>query len=613
MPATLDDVLRELQQMRRANNQAGGNVFGGNGGAPATGIGSIVEGIGAGFKLVAGASKSIYGANIAQTNQYSEEEVLGGVKGFQMLESPGSIPAVLGQQIVNQLQNEAKLRVKINEETGLTGKLSEDVRNSILHAYPAMLQLGYGIEQISDFYTTMIEKSGRFNLANKEVLIRTAEVSRAFVGDLKQMAEFMQNFQNIGLGSLDTANAIDVIGVKSTSLGLRAKKTITDINENISELNAYGFKNGIQGLAEMSRKATEFRMNMKDVFTVAEKVFSPEGAIDLSANLQVIGGILGDFNDPLKLMYMATNNVEGLQTAMLDAAKSLATYNTEQGRFEVTGINLRRAQAMAKELGMDMKDLGKAAIAAAERGQAASAILATGIKMSDEDREFITNLSQMEGGEMVIKVPESLAQKIGSPLTIQLSQMSDTMAKGLLANKQEMEKQDAKSIAMNQLTLTENIDRNIMSIAATAKISLSQALKDNFETMDLNVKLQTLSGLTGKKVEDLTASGGNDITSFLNNQLQKVRGLFTSGNATEYQEQNRKILESIERRNEKATEARKVVNETKITHQLNASPTLLDSLGRHIVRNPQTWEDMYGSTNNDSQSFLRTNGRTFYQ
>jgi hypothetical protein len=52
-------------------------------------------------------------------------------------------------------------------------------------------------------------------------------------------------------------------------------------------------------------------------------------------------------------MYMATNEVEGLQGALEGVAQSLATYNVETGGFEVTGVNLRQARDIAKALGMD--------------------------------------------------------------------------------------------------------------------------------------------------------------------------------------------------------------------------------------------------------------------
>ena len=100
---------------------------------------------------------------------------------------------------------------------------------------------------------------------------------------------------------------------------------------------------------------------------MGNKVWLPEGGLEVVSNLQVIGGAFGDLNDPIKLMYDATNNVEGLQTAIINASKSLVTYNQEQGRFQVTVANLRRVKAMADELGMSMKDLTDGAAAAVER------------------------------------------------------------------------------------------------------------------------------------------------------------------------------------------------------------------------------------------------------
>ena len=93
-------------------------------------------------------------------------------------------------------------------------------------------------------------------------------------------------------------------------------------------------------MSKMVQRSMEFRMNMQSVFGLAEKVWNPDSALETVANLQMIGGAYQDLNDPIKLMYMATNDVEGLQDAIIGAAKSLVTYNREQGRFQVTGANL---------------------------------------------------------------------------------------------------------------------------------------------------------------------------------------------------------------------------------------------------------------------------------
>lgn len=574
-------------------------------------LGGVVSSLGRISGNVATIASKGWGANIAQTKGYSKEEALGVGQMIDIIGNPLQAPQKLYDQVLNQLQNEAQLRVKINEETGLTGRLSEDVRRSILNSSPAILQLGYGMEQLSGYYTTMIEKSGRWNIQNQEALIRTAAVSRAFVGDLSKMAEIQANIEKVGLGAVNAADAIEKAGIESTSLGLRAKKTTEDINTSILKINAYGFKNGIEGLARMSRLSTEFRMNMEETFKIADKVLSPEGAIELSSNLQVIGGILGDFNDPLKLMYMATNNVEGLQTALIDAAGTLATFNTEQGRFEITGINLRRAKAMAQELGVSYDELAKGAISSAERVQASTALMSTGLQMDKDDREFITNISQMEGGEMVIKLPDSVAERLKLQVgaAIPLNQMTDELKQELIKNRDDFKKQDATSIAQNQLTLTEQIDRNVMAITSAIKVRTSQALKSDFENLNLSSQLQLLSANLGVKVEELGNLTKLDVGIDVDKWVEKVRGLLISNSTQQQQEATDMVKKALETSKDRQIEERKSQVEIRHVHEYNASPTLLDNLGRFIARSPETWDEMYSSNVPEMRSFLYSGGQ----
>jgi len=91
-------------------------------------------------------------------------------------------------------------------------------------------------------------------------------------------------------------------GKSSLALGLNARKVVADVSTNMDKLNTIGFKNGVEGLTRMVQKSIEFNMNIEKVKSMAEKLFDPDQAIALSAELQAIGGAIGDFNDPLKLM-----------------------------------------------------------------------------------------------------------------------------------------------------------------------------------------------------------------------------------------------------------------------------------------------------------------------
>jgi hypothetical protein len=325
------------------------------------------------------------------------------------------------------------------------------------------------MENLGELVTGLGEKSGRFNLLSQKTMENSLVTTRAFGSSLRDMSETMSEFEKVGFGAADTLLKIDTAGRSSISLGLNAKKTTEMLKTDIGKLNEYGFSNGVQGLNRMIQKSLEFRTNMNDVFKIADKVMSPDSAIELTANLQVLGGAIGDFNDPLKLMYMATNNVEGLQDALIGAAGGLATYNKEQGKFEVTGANLRRAKEMADKLGMSTGDLNKTAIAAQERILANNVLLAKGFDMNSKDREFLTNMSQMKDGKMSITIPESLSDKFGKQTEVTLDSLTQAQIDVLKENRKAFENMSPEQIAKEQFSTVKQI-LNVMQGAGLKSV-----------------------------------------------------------------------------------------------------------------------------------------------
>jgi len=196
------------------------------------------------------------------------------------------------------LKKEVDLRNELNSQIGIAGELSRDYRSEIFEALPGVVSMGYSFEDLKKTVISTMEETGRFALMNSDTMKQMAITSRAFVGDLEDMGRIFRNFEMVGVGAQDALNTIDKVGQSSLKLGLQSRKVVEETQKNLSKVNEYGFQNGIQGLSRMVQKSIEFRMNMESVSQIADKVFDPEGAIDLSANLQAIGGAIGDFNDP---------------------------------------------------------------------------------------------------------------------------------------------------------------------------------------------------------------------------------------------------------------------------------------------------------------------------
>jgi len=387
---------------------------------------------------------------------------------------------------------EVELRNKLNSQIGIGKELSKGYRDNILDAYEKVQGMGYSFDELTDTAISATKETGRFFTMNETVMEDMAVTSRAFIGDMRDMGRIFSDFEKVGLGAEKTLENINAGGKSSLVLGLNIRKTTEEFQKNIGKINQYGFENGTQGLNRMVQKSVEFRMNMQNVFDIAEKVMSPEKAIDLAANLQVLGGAIGSLGDPFQMMYMATNNVEGLQDALIGAAESLATYNSEQGKFEISGVNLRRARAMAEELGMSYQDLSNMAIAAAERTSAAADLMTAGVAVDDKEKEFITNLARMgKDGKMVIEVPPSIAESLGlakDQSTIALDELSQTAANAILENQKEFEKMNPKDIALEQFTETQKLALTVSEIAAMLKVEFANTYRGVGAEMDKYVK-----------------------------------------------------------------------------------------------------------------------------
>jgi hypothetical protein len=467
------------------------------------------------------------------------------LSGINQLKKIGEAVLVSAAEGMTQhLKDEVTLRNDINSQIGISGQLSQDFREEIIKSLPVVTSMGYEFSDLSKTVIKTMEQTGRFSLVNRGTMEKMAITSRAFIGDMESSAKLVRDFELLGIGNEEAFDNINKIGQSSLNIGLQARKVVSETQTNLSKINEYGFRNGVEGLSRMVQKSIEFRMGMAETFKIADKVFSPEGAIELSANLQAIGGAIGDLNDPLKLMYMATNNVEGLQDALIGVAGSLATYNTEQGRFEITGINLRRAKGLTDELGISYNELANGAIAAAERSSAAVDLLSSGLKLEDKEKEFLTNISRMEGGKMVIDIPESLGQKLGIKETrVALENLDQSTASAILENQKFFETLSPEEIARQQYTETQKIALTAVEIVTILKVNAAALLRGPSQLVD-----QGLKYVNDEKLRPFTKNASLTIEEFTDLIGFKVKESFgiKSKSSIENKTSDNKLAVSLE-------------------------------------------------------------------
>jgi methyl-accepting chemotaxis protein len=519
-----------------------------------------------------------------------------------------NIGGSIKDSFISYYEQQSDLLTNINENAGLSGEMSKDFREEITKTSVFANRLGISFSEVSEAMSSILEKSGRFRVMNEETMNSIALTSKIAFKNIEDAAASIESFQNISLGASDAMKAVEKTALNSFQLGLNAKKTTESMVINLDKLNQFGFKGGVDGLNRMVQRSIELKTNLNDVFELADKVMDPTKAIELSANLQVIGGALGDFNDPIKMMYMATNDVEGLQDALIGSVEQLTQFNEETGRFEITGANLRRAKAMAEQLGMSYKDLANTAVNAAQRSSALGDMLSSGLIVDKDLQEFVTNMAQMKNGQMVIEITsKELQEKLGGKTEIALNNMTESQAALLKGYQDEFVKMDQTEIAVQQVNLVKNLERNVSFIAATMRHELlGTDVNKIMEAAGLNINginsdIRSVADTTTKYIKEgnewLMSKVFPQTSTPTQKNIQVIEGQYDKN--SQPQSDNNKTGG-----NSKSNQNTSSLQNTQTKHVIDLNikgDQLFDEFKRWLLKNTDLW----GNALND---YLSTNG-----
>ena len=529
----------------------------------------------------------------------------------------------------------AKTQDALLEQTkgagGFVGTIGDNMIDSLRESMIAAVDMGATVNDFLVATESLMVNSERMAVYSDKTISSGIEASLAYTKTSRTLLENSESFRNVGLGLNDAAESIKEIGKSSIVMGLSAKATSETLIKNLGTLNQYGFQNGIKGLGKMVQEAQALKIDMGEIFKVADKVFDPEGAINMAANLQVVGGAFGDLADPIKLMYNATNNVESLQTSILGAARSLATYNQEQGRFEVTGVNLRRAKAMSDALGISMGELTNMAVKGAAKMEAMSQ-LDMFPNLEPEQKEFVSNLATMKDGRVGFDLPKDMAKQLGITNLVDgfvgLDQLGDEQIVKLQAIQKANENMSTKEIARTQLNNTTQIMGTVSAIylrmmddarrtdtgvAIGAKMDLSSKfMKDNFDPASMTTGEMTKIAIEMAKkgvadsaeamYETMKNSVGPDISNILEQGMKKATDVYN-----QYSPQATDLLKELEKKAEPVIEKGKELLRdlnVMVKVDINSNSTLLaNMLVDEITKNPQTKANFVSILTQDNRAY----------
>lgn len=386
-------------------------------------------------------------------------------------------------------QFDVQAKKVVGDTFGQGADFANKIRISVAEAVKETANLGY---TTSDYASMLVQISSSLQ-RNVDLSSEQLENFMLFADaaglTAEQIGKLVVGFEDIGIGAQGALKELDNMSDNARRYGINVSQYMDVISENLSLMNKYKFKDGVDGLSNMVAKSQALRININTVTQLAEKFLDPAGAIDAAASLQMMGGAFAGLADPFQLMNMAQNDIDALFDSITEAAGASASFNEETGQFELSALEMRRLRGIAKELGIEYDQLAKGSVNFAARQEKLSQLEFFDFKLNEnldeDDKEFLASVGQLDtSGELKFAVKRGEETKLISATELTKDEIDKLRKQQADSNKTD------KTIALEQRDILTNLYNlaNETGIKVTAESAGALANDDAFKNFSNNLQ-----------------------------------------------------------------------------------------------------------------------------
>ena len=373
---------------------------------------------------------------------------------------------------------------KIQNAFGVSKQRLSEFKTLIADTTPELVKMGFSQEESTQAVIDITKSLGTNATVGKEAVVELAAVSRITGEDISTLAS---NFRDVGVSIYDAGDRMKEVIDYAKNVGVSVQAVSKGVLSNLDKMNLYNFENGVKGLAKMAAQASRLGIDMSNVFAIAEKVYNPEGAIELAAGLQRLGVTANGLLDPLRAMDLARNDPEQLEKELVNITKEWTIFNEKTQQFEILPGAKSRIREIASELNIPASELTKMSIRAADFDKKLQQIKFPSLVGTEDEqtREMIASLATLSGGTAVIKVRDAQGKEVTKKVEDLLPQEIEQLREQAADQNKSLEQ-----LASDQLNTLDAINANIGSFLG--KLTLGKASAEPVQRVfDAITKVQT--------------------------------------------------------------------------------------------------------------------------
>ena len=355
----------------------------------------------------------------------------------------------------------------IQNAFGVSKERLGEFKQAIADTSVEMVQFGYDQNDTAKLITKTSEALGTTGIVGQEALNELAAAAKVTGQGYDTLAT---SFRNVGVSVYNVGETMKTVVDYAKSVGVSVAAVSSNVVENLDEMNKYNFENGIGGLTKMAAQAARLGIDMGTVFGFAEKIFNPEGAIELAAGLQRLGVASSDLLDPLRAMDLAANDPEELQNELIELTKTFTKFNEKTQQFEIMPGEKRRLREIAQEMNIPIGQLTEMSIKAAEFDEKMKKIEFPSFAADQETKELIAGMAQLKDGRAQIAVKDDR----GVETLKDINMLTPEDIEKLKESEEESSK-TIEELAINQLDQLKLLNSQIAAAAGKTVLGAASA------------------------------------------------------------------------------------------------------------------------------------------
>ena len=237
---------------------------------------------------------------------------------------------------------------------GLSGAKADLMRGSFEQSAGFVASLGGNLEDVQKIMEGFADETGRARVLSAQMVQDITAIGKGTGLGIEQAAKLGAQFEYMGMSASGTMEYVQGIVDTSERMGVNTTKVMKNLSDNFKKLQTFTFTKGSKAMAEMAMNAEKMRVDMADVLNLAEATRGLENIIEMTANLQVMGGEFAKL-DPFQALYMSRNEPEKWTQTLSEMTRGLFTFKkNSQGVFEkfISPVDADRLRGVAKSLGI---------------------------------------------------------------------------------------------------------------------------------------------------------------------------------------------------------------------------------------------------------------------